>query len=64
MTSPLNTYSTAPARGLPSKGGYAAVVPLKTFWTASSLIVRSSFAEGSLILRHILGCASSPTFLR
>jgi len=23
-----------------------------------------SFAQGSLILRHILGCASSPTFLR
>ena len=29
-----------------------------------SLILRSSFAQGSLNLRHILGCASSPTFLR
>ena len=29
-----------------------------------SLNLRSSFAQGSLILRHILGCASSPTFLR
>ena len=30
----------------------------------SCAILRSSFAEGSLILRHILSCASSPTFLR
>jgi len=29
-----------------------------------SLILRSRFAQGSLNLRHILGCASSPTFLR
>ncbi|WP_454986021.1 hypothetical protein [Capnocytophaga bilenii] len=31
---------------------------------AQAFIVRSSFAYPSLILRHILGCASSPTFLR
>ena len=30
----------------------------------SSLIFRLFFAYLSLILRHILGCASSPTFLR
>ena len=29
-----------------------------------SLILRSSFAQPSLNLRHILDCASSPTFLR
>ena len=31
---------------------------------AQAFILRSSFAQGSLNLRHILGCASSPTFLR
>ena len=44
------TYSAAPARRLS--------------FAHPSLILRLSFAYPSLNLRHILGCASSPTFLR
>ena len=38
------------------------IFPLSTPYP--SLNLRSTFAQPSLILRHILGCASSPTFLR
>ena len=31
---------------------------------AQAFILRSTFAQPSLNLRHILDCASSPTFLR